>query len=191
MVRKEERQRTQLEEAAQRIILALNDDPTREGLLETPRRVADAFLEDFMPDKSPEEALAEMVMEDESVDQMLMVQDIPIRSHCEHHLIPWFGKVAIGYIPNTHVVGLSKLSRAVTAAEKGLTIQERVTDQIADAIQNALKPQGSIVIVRATHLCMLMRGVRTESQTFTTSAVRGIFLTNPQAKMEFLSLLNG
>jgi GTP cyclohydrolase I len=178
-----------LEDAAKNIIAAVGRDITEEGLADTPRRVADAWLEDFLPTVTAEEALAEMIME-ETFDQMLMVRNIPVRSHCEHHLLPWFGTVAMAYIPSEKTVGLSKLTRMVNAAEKGLSIQERVTDTLADTMQKVLKPLGCMVVMEAVHTCTLMRGVRTETQKFTTSATRGVFLTNSAPRQEFLTLLN-
>jgi len=177
-----------LEQAARLIIGALHEDPTREGLIDTPRRFRDAFMEDFMPNGSPEEALGEMVME-ETFDQMIMVRDVPIRSFCEHHILPWFGRVAIGYIPQDKTVGLSKLTRMVAAVGRGLTIQERCTEKLVLAMNSVLRPVGCIVVVEAVHTCTLLRGVRTELQTFTTSAAKGAFLVNPAARQEFLSLL--
>lgn len=178
-----------LEVAARNIILAVGRDITEEGLTETPRRVADAWLEDFLPSVTAEEALAEMTME-ETFDQMLLVRNVPVRSHCEHHLLPWFGTVSMAYIPSKKTVGLSKLTRMVNAAEKGLSIQERVTDTLANTMQKVLEPMGCMVVMEAVHTCTLMRGVRTETQKFTTSATRGVFLTNSAPRQEFLTLLN-
>jgi GTP cyclohydrolase I len=178
-----------LKQAASLIITALGRDLTEPGLVGTPDRVARAWMNEFTPGISAEEALAEMIME-ESYDQMLIVKGIPIRSFCEHHLLPWFGNVAVGYIPHSKTVGLSKMTRMVQAAQLGITIQERVTESLADAMQKVLEPSGSMVVIEATHSCTAMRGVKSEGQSFTTSAVRGIFLSNPHAKQEFLTLLN-
>jgi GTP cyclohydrolase I len=186
---KQSEKRQKLEQAATLIVEALGRSLSEEGLKDTPRRLADAFLEDFYPNGSPQEALSQMVMK-ESYNQMLIVKNIPVRSHCEHHILPWFGNVALGYIPHEKTVGLSKLTRMVQAAERGLSIQERVTDILADTIQEVLKPLGCMVVMEASHTCTLMRGVRTELQKFTTSATRGVFLTNPAARSEFLTLLN-
>ena len=180
---------SQLEEAARLIITSLGEDPTAEGLRDTPRRFREMFMEDFWTDEPLENNLLEMVME-ETFDQMVIVRDIPIRSHCEHHILPWFGKVCLGYIPHGKTVGLSKMTRLVDAAGKGLTIQERVTDQIADTMNNVLDPKGVMVVVEATHMCTLMRGVRTEMQKFTTSTAKGVFLTNPASRQEFLTLFS-
>ena len=180
---------SQLEEAARLIITSLGEDPTPEGLRDTPRRFREMFMEDFWTDEPLESHLLEMVME-ETFDQMVIVKDIPIRSHCEHHILPWFGKVCLGYIPHGKTVGLSKMTRLVDAAGKGLTIQERVTDHIADTMNNVLDPKGVMVVVEATHMCTLMRGVRTEMQKFTTSTAKGVFLTNPASRQEFLTLFS-
>ena len=180
---------SQLEEAARLIITSLGEDPTAEGLRDTPRRFREMFMEDFWAATPLDEVLSEMVME-ETFDQMVIVKDIPIRSHCEHHILPWFGKVCLGYIPHGKTVGLSKMTRLVDAAGKGLTIQERVTDHIADTMNNVLDPKGVMVVVEATHMCTLMRGVRTEMQKFTTSTAKGVFLTNPASRQEFLTLFS-
>jgi GTP cyclohydrolase I len=176
-----------LENAAKLIIKALGEDITAEGLSETPRRFREMFMEDFWPGDSLDTVLGEMVME-ESFDQMVIVKDIPIRSHCEHHILPWWGKVCLGYIPHAKTVGLSKMTRMVDAAGKGLTIQERVTDNIAQSMNRVLDPKGVMIVVEAVHMCTLMRGVKTEMQRFTTSTAKGVFLTNSAPRQEFLTL---
>jgi len=176
-----------LEQAAKLIIKALGEDITAEGLKETPRRFREMFMEDFWPGDSLDNVLGEMVM-DETFDQLVMVKDIPIRSHCEHHILPWWGKVCLGYIPHAKTVGLSKMTRMVDAAGKGLTIQERVTDEIAQSMNRVLDPTGVMVVVEAVHMCTLMRGVKTEMQKFTTSTAKGVFLTNAAPRQEFLTL---
>ena len=176
-----------LEEAARLIIESLGEDPRAEGLRDTPRRFREMFMEDFWAAPPLDEVLSEMVME-ETFDQMVIVKDIPIRSHCEHHILPWFGKVCLGYIPHGKTVGLSKMTRMVDAAGKGLTIQERVTDEIAQSMNNVLDPKGEMVVIEAIHMCTLMRGVRTEMQRFTTSTAKGVFLTNSAPRQEFLTL---
>ena len=176
-----------LEQAAKLIIKALGEDISAEGLKETPRRFREMFMEDFWPGNSLDTVLGEMVM-DETFDQLVMVKDIPIRSHCEHHILPWWGKVCLGYIPHAKTVGLSKMTRMVDAAGKGLTIQERVTDEIAQSMNRVLDPTGVMVVVEAVHMCTLMRGVKTEMQKFTTSTAKGVFLTNAAPRQEFLTL---
>ena len=178
-----------LEEAARLIIKSLGEDITSEGLRDTPRRFREMFQEDFWPGDSLDSILGAMVME-ESFDQMVIVKDIPIRSHCEHHILPWWGKVCLGYIPHSKTVGLSKMTRMVDAAGKGLTIQERVTDEIAQSMNRVLDPTGVMVVVEAVHMCTLMRGVKTEMQRFTTSTAKGVFLTNAAPRQEFLTLFN-
>ena len=176
-----------LEQAARLIIKSLGEDITAEGLRDTPRRFREMFMEDFWPGESLDVVLGEMVM-DESFDQMVIVKDIPIRSHCEHHILPWWGKVCLGYIPHAKTVGLSKMTRMVDAAGKGLTIQERVTNEIAQSMNRVLDPTGVMVVVEAVHMCTLMRGVKTEMQKFTTSTAKGVFLTNSAPRQEFLTL---
>ncbi len=178
---------TMLEEAAALIIRALDEDPTREGLVDTPRRFKDMFLDDFSRNGSAQEALSQMVME-ETFDQMIIVRDVPVRSHCEHHILPWVGKVCIAYIPKEKTAGLSKITRMVEAAARGLTIQERVTERLADAMVEVLEPLGVMVVIEAKHLCTMIRGVRAENQKFTTSKAKGVFLTKDAARLEFLAL---
>tara|TARA_B100000749_G_scaffold63084_1_gene46559 strand:+ start:1479 stop:2156 length:678 start_codon:yes stop_codon:yes gene_type:complete len=176
-----------LEEAARLIIKSLGEDISAEGIRDTPRRFREMFMEDFWPGESLDKLLGEMVM-DETFDQMVIVKDIPIRSHCEHHILPWWGKVCLGYIPHAKTVGLSKMTRMVDAAGKGLTIQERVTNEIAQSMNRVLDPTGVMVVVEAVHMCTLMRGVKTEMQKFTTSTAKGVFLTNSAPRQEFLTL---
>lgn len=178
-----------LEEAARLVIQSLGDDPTREGLLDTPKRFRDMFVEEFTPNGSAEQALSEMIIE-ESYDQMVIVRDIPVRSFCEHHILPWWGRAAVGYIPNKKMIGLSKITRMVEAAARGLTLQERVTQTLAEAMNEVLNPVGAMVVIEAIHTCTIMRGVKVEAQTFTTSATKGVFLTNPAARQEFLMLFS-
>ena len=179
-----------LTQAAVLILEALGRSMDEEGILDTPRRFREAFLDDFAPNGDPAEVLAKMTME-ETFDQMVIVRNIPVRSFCEHHILPWYGKAVVGYIPHEKTVGLSKITRMVSAAAKGLTIQERVTDEVANAMNKVLKPKGVMVVMDAVHSCTLLRGVKTEAQTFVTSATRGVFLTNPAPRTEFLQLVRG
>jgi len=174
--------------AATLILKALDDDPEREGLVETPRRFRDMFLEDFSMNGTPEAALEEMIIREETFDQMIMVRDVPIRGICEHHLLPWIGTVCIAYLPQDSAVGLSKVTRMVEAAARGLSVQERVGEKLADAMEAVLEPLGVMVVIEARHMCTQIRGVRAERQKFTTSIARGAFLENPSARMEFLTL---
>lgn len=167
----------------------------REGLKGTPLRVAKMYREIFNGyEMKPEDILERTFADDVGVEDdiyqqgMVVVKDIQFYSHCEHHMVPFFGKVHIGYIPNKEVVGLSKLCRLVECYAHRLQIQERMTHQIIDAIDKCLKPQGVMVIVEAEHLCMKMRGVKNPSSYTITSAVRGVF-TKPEVRNEFQMLI--
>jgi GTP cyclohydrolase I len=174
------------------IIKAIGEDPEREGLVDTPKRVAEMYAELFMGlDADPKEELA--VCYELGHREMVIVRDIPFYSMCEHHLLPFYGVVHIGYIPDTNgrVVGLSKLARVVEIVAKRPQIQERITTAIADAIMNGLKPSGVAVVVKAEHMCMIMRGVKKPGSSIITSAIRGAFCTKAESRAEFFSLLQG
>ena len=174
------------------IIKAIGEDPEREGLVGTPARVAEMYAELFAGlDKDPREELT--VGYELGHREMVIVRDIPFYSMCEHHLLPFYGVAHIGYMPDAdgRVVGLSKLARVVEIIVKRPQIQERMTSQIADAIMEGLKPSGVAVIIQAEHLCMIMRGVKKPGSNIITSAIRGAFLTKPETRTEFLSLLQG
>jgi GTP cyclohydrolase I len=174
------------------IIRAIGEDPEREGLLGTPGRVAEMYAELFMGlDMDPREELT--VGFEEGHREMVIVRDIPFHSMCEHHILPFYGVVHIGYIPNEtgRVVGASKLARVVEIFAKRLQIQERMTTQIADAIVDGLKPDGVGVIVQAEHLCMIMRGIKKPGSAIITSALRGTFRHRTETRAEFFSLLQG
>jgi len=174
------------------IIKAIGEDPNREGLVGTPGRVAEMYAELFMGlDIDPREELK--VGYEEGHREMIIVRDIPFYSMCEHHLLPFYGTVHIGYIPNVNgrVVGLSKLARVVEIIASRPQIQERMTSDIADTIMDGLKPSGVAVIVQAEHLCMIMRGVKKAGSSIITSAIRGAFRTHTESRAEFLSLLQG
>lgn len=174
-----------------RIIQFAGDDPTRQGLLETPRRVAKAWSEwcDGYG-KDPKEILK--VFEDgaESCDEMVVVKDIPVYSHCEHHLAAIFGTATIAYIPNGRIVGLSKMSRLVDVFAHRLQVQERLTNQIADALFDNLHPLGAAVTIKARHMCMESRGINRQGTVTVTSALRGAFKTDPTVRAEFYSMSN-
>lgn len=173
------------EDAVRRLLVALGEDVTREGLLETPRRVASMFAEQCTGNgKALDTAFAE------EYDEMMLVRDMPMMSFCEHHLLPWYGKWHVAYIPNKKVLGLSKFARLGYEMTKGLTIQEHVTDNLANWIKKTLDPLGCMVIIEAVHTCMSLRGAKSIGSLTTTSAVRGVFRDNPMAKQEFLLLLN-
>lgn len=170
------------------IIKDLGEDTKRDGLLKTPTRAAKAmqFLTQGY-DMNPAEILKSAMFK-ESYSQMVIVKDIEVYSLCEHHLLPFFGKVHIAYIPNGHIVGLSKLPRVVDAFARRLQVQERLTDEIRDCIQDTLKPLGVAVVMECSHLCMQMRGVQKQNSVTTTSAFTGEFLKDPTRK-EFISLI--
>lgn len=174
------------------IIEAIGEDPQREGLIDTPNRVAEMYAEFFMGiNKDPREELS--VAYEEGHREMVIVRDIPFYSMCEHHLLPFYGMAHVGYIPDVQgrVVGLSKLARVVEIVASRPQIQERMTGGIADAIMDGLAPSGVAVIVQAEHLCMTMRGVKKPGSNIITSAIRGAFLTNAASRAEFLSLVHG
>jgi GTP cyclohydrolase I len=174
------------------IIKAIGEDPEKEGLVDTPRRVAEMYAELFMGlEADPKEELT--VGYELGHREMVIVRDIPFYSMCEHHLLPFYGVAHIGYIPDAsgRVVGLSKLARVVEIVAKRPQIQERMTTDIADAIMDGLKPSGVAVVVQAEHLCMIMRGVKKPGSSIITSAIRGAFRTRPESRTEFFSLLQG
>ena len=173
------------------VIMNLGEDPSREGLLKTPERVAKAmqFLTQGY-DQNPQEIL-KSAMFAEKYDEMVIVKDIELYSLCEHHMLPFFGKCHIAYIPNGHIVGLSKFPRMVDAFSRRLQVQERLTDQIRDCLDETLNPQGVAVCIEAQHLCMQMRGVQKQSSTTTTSAFSGAFMEEDITRQEFMSLVKG
>ena len=174
------------------IIEAIGENPQREGLVDTPNRVAEMYAELFMGiNKEPREELS--VAYEEGHREMVIVRDIPFYSMCEHHLLPFYGMAHVGYIPDVQgrVVGLSKLARVVEIVASRPQIQERMTGGIANAIMDGLAPSGVAVIIQAEHLCMIMRGVKKPGSNIITSAIRGAFLTNAASRAEFLSLVHG
>lgn len=174
------------------IIEAIGEDPKREGLADTPRRVAEMYKELFMGmDKDPKEELA--IGYELGHREMVILKDIPFYSMCEHHFLPFYGVVHIGYIPNTEgrVVGISKLARVVEIIAKRPQIQERMATEIADAIDKGLKPGGVAVVIKAEHLCMVMRGIKKPGASVITSALRGSFQRKAASRAEFFSLIHG
>tara|TARA_B100000683_G_scaffold162206_1_gene156386 strand:- start:203 stop:802 length:600 start_codon:yes stop_codon:yes gene_type:complete len=173
------------------VIVNLGEDPSREGLLKTPERVAKAmqFLTQGY-DQNPQEIL-KSAMFAEKYDEMVIVKDIEVYSLCEHHMLPFFGKCHIAYIPNGHIVGLSKFPRMVDAFSRRLQVQERLTDQIRDCLDETLNPQGVAVCIEAQHLCMQMRGVQKQNSITTTSAFSGAFMEEDITRQEFMSLVKG
>lgn len=172
------------------ILRYVGEDPDREGLLETPARVVKSFAEHYSGyEQDPETYLSKVFEEVEGYDELVLVSDIEVFSHCEHHMIPFVGKAHVAYIPNGRVVGLSKLARVVDVFAKRLQVQEKLTAQIARAIDVALKPQGTAVILQCQHFCMCYRGVRKPGSWTTTSKLLGAFMDEPSARMELLTLI--
>lgn len=175
--------RPRIERAVREILEAIGENPEREGVLETPRRVADAYAYLFSGlDEDPTHHLEVGFAED--YEEMILVRDIPLHSMCEHHLIPFTGKVSVGYIPRDRVVGLSKLARVVEGYARRPQLQERLTAQVADALYESVNSRGSIVVVEAEHLCMTMRGVQKPGSVTITSAARGIFAKDEGRRSE-------
>ena len=178
--------------AVRELLIAVGEDPDREGLKSTPARVARSYAEIFAGlFVNPDEVLETTF--DENHDELVLVKDIAIYSTCEHHLVPWHGTAAVGYIPGEtgRITGLSKLARVVDLYARRPQVQERLTSQVADAVMRRLEPQGVIVVVQAEHLCMAMRGVRKPGSLTMTSAVRGIFKSDQRTRAEALSLILG
>jgi len=168
----------------------IGDDPNREGLIDTPARVVKAMHEHFWGySADPIEPLQRTFSEIEGYDELVLLQDIEVHSHCEHHMVPFVGKAHVAYIPNGRVVGLSKLARVVDIYSKRLQVQEKLTAQIANAINTTLRPHGVAVVIQARHFCMCYRGVRQPGAVTTTSKLHGSFLTNPAARMELFTLI--
>ncbi|MFA9556139.1 GTP cyclohydrolase I FolE [Evansella sp. AB-rgal1] len=180
-----------IEQAVTMILEAIGEDPNREGLLDTPSRVARMYAEVFQGiNQDPKEHFMTVFGEDH--EELVLVKDIPFYSMCEHHLVPFFGKAHIGYIPRGgKVTGLSKLARAVEAVTRRPQLQERITSTIADSILETLEPLGVIVVVEAEHMCMTMRGVKKPGSQTVTSAVRGAFEKSAAARSEVLTLIKG
>ncbi|MCB9597107.1 MAG: GTP cyclohydrolase I FolE [Sandaracinaceae bacterium] len=168
----------------------IGDDPNREGLRETPERVVRAFAEHFAGyTDDPKEHLATTFGEVNGYDELVLVTDIQLHSHCEHHMVPFVGKAHVAYIPGGRVVGLSKLARVVDVFARRLQVQEKLTAQIADTINEELQPQGVAVIIQAQHFCMCYRGVRKPGSWTTTSKLHGVFLRDAAARMELFTLI--
>jgi len=177
------------EELVREMIVRLGEDPDREGLSRTPARVEKAMRFHVKGYKEDPEALLRKALFTVGYDEMVIVKDIEMFSLCEHHLLPFFGKVHVAYIPNGKVIGLSKIPRLIEAFSRRLQIQERLTTQIAEAIQNAIEPQGVGVVIEARHLCMMMRGVEKQHSSAVTSSMLGSFRSEEETRTEFLSLI--
>jgi len=170
------------------ILRLIGEDPDREGLVDTPKRVRQMYEEIFAGyEVDPREVLG--VTFDERHEELVIVKDIVYYSQCEHHMAPFFGKVHIGYIPSGRIAGLSKFARLVEAVTRKLQVQERITTQIADIFEEVLEPHGTMVVVEGEHLCMCARGVKKPGAKTVTSAVRGLFRTDSALRAEFLSLI--
>ena len=183
--------REEAEEAVRTLICWTGDNPDREGLIETPKRVVKAYEEFFEGyNMDPEEVLTKTFEEVQGYDDAVIVRNIRVESHCEHHIVPILGVAHVGYIPNNRVVGISKLARVIEIFGKRLQTQETMTAQIADTIQKVLQPKGVAVVVDASHQCMTTRGIhKTESSTI-TSRMLGAFRDNPETRSEFMNLIN-
>ena len=188
--KKEESYQTDsLKEHYTKVLDLIGEDSSREGLIKTPERVAKAMQ--FLThgyDINPSEIL-ESAMFSEDYSQMILIKEIEFYSLCEHHLLPFFGKAHIAYIPDGKIVGLSKVPRVVDAFSRRLQVQERLTNEIRDCIQNTLKPKGVAVVMEARHLCMQMRGVEKQNSMTTTSAFSGAFLDSEKTRLEFMNLI--
>ncbi len=179
------------DELYRELIVRLGEDPMRDGLVRTPERVRKAM--EFLTKGYREDAseILRGAMFDVDYDEMVIVKDVEVFSLCEHHMLPFFGRVHVAYIPNGKVIGLSKIARLVDVFARRLQVQERLTRQIADAIQEAIEPQGVGVVIEARHLCMMMRGVEKQHSSTVTSAMLGTFRTDQQTRHEFLALVHG
>jgi GTP cyclohydrolase IA len=180
------------EAAVRELLIAIGEDPDREGLRATPQRVVRSYVEIYAGLHADPDAVLETTF-DENHDELVLVKDIPLYSVCEHHLVPWHGTAAVGYIPGMdgRITGLSKLARLVDLYAKRPQVQERLTSQVADALMAKLEPRGVIVVVEAEHLCMAMRGIRKPGSRTVTSAVRGTMKSDPRSRAEAMSLIIG
>lgn len=184
--------RAEAEAAVRTLISWAGDDPSREGLLETPKRVVKAYTEFFKGyTLDPEEVLQKTFEEVEGYDEMVTIRDIDLESYCEHHMVPILGKAHVAYLPDRRVVGISKLARVVEIYAKRLQIQEKLTVQIADTIDRVLSPKGVAVVIEAEHQCMTTRGVHKPGAVTVTSRMTGAFRKNDATRREFLSMING
>ena len=182
--------RKEAEDAVRTLISWAGDDPKREGLIETPKRVVKSY-EEFYDGygQDPAEILSKVFEEIEGYDEIVLVKDILLESHCEHHMVPILGKAHVAYLPDKRVVGLSKLARVVDLYAKRLQTQETMTAQIADTINEVLKPKGVAVVIDAEHQCMSSRGVAKKGTSTVTSRMLGVFRDNQKSRMEFMNLI--
>ena len=181
-----------IEDYVRNILQHMGEDPDREGLLKTPHRVARAFeylTKGYQQD--PKEVINGAIFTEEDYSEMIVVKDIDFFSMCEHHILPFFGRANVAYIPDKHIVGISKIARLVDVYARRLQVQERLTTQVANTLMEELKPLGVGVIITAEHLCMRMRGVEKQNSIVTTSATLGAFRTHQETREEFITLVNG
>jgi GTP cyclohydrolase I len=182
---------SEVEEAFRTVLKWIGEDPDRDGLRETPNRVRRAFREYFAGyDEDPELVLRKTFSEVDGYDEMIVLRGVTFESHCEHHVAPIIGRAWVGYIPDKRVVGISKLARVVEIFSKRLQIQERLTAQIANTIEEVLSPRGTAVVVKAAHHCMISRGIHKRGADLVTSRMLGVFRDNPMTRGEFLALVN-
>lgn len=181
-----------IEDYVRNILQHMGEDPDREGLLKTPHRVARAFeylTKGYQQD--PKEVINGAIFTEEDYSEMIVVKDIDFFSMCEHHILPFFGRANVAYIPDKQIVGISKIARLVDVYARRLQVQERITTQVANTLMEELKPLGVGVIITAEHLCMRMRGVEKQNSIVTTSATLGAFRTHQETREEFITLVNG
>lgn len=180
-----------IEKAVREILYAIGEDPNREGLLDTPKRMARMYEEIFSGLNEDPKKHLEVYFQEEQYEELVLIKDISFYSVCEHHLVPFYGKAHVGYLPKGgRLTGLSKLARVVDSVSKRPQLQERLTSSIADSIVEKLDPYGVIVVVEAEHMCMTMRGVKKPGSKTITSAVRGTFATDSKSRAEVLSMIN-
>ncbi len=180
-----------IEKAVREILFAVGEDPDREGLIDTPKRIAKMYEEIFAGLKEDPASHLQIHFQQEKYEELVLIKDIPFYSVCEHHLVPFFGKAHVGYLPrNGRLTGLSKLARVVDTVAKRPQLQERLTTIVADTIQNKLEPYGVIVVMEAEHMCMTMRGIKKPGSKTVTSAVRGVFSTDHKSRAEVMSIIN-
>jgi GTP cyclohydrolase I len=179
-----------INESVEKILIAMGEDPDREGLIKTPTRVANAFAEIFAGYTTDPDKLINNALFTVDYDEMVVVRDIEFFSMCEHHMLPFFGKAHVAYLPRKKIIGLSKIPRIVDMFAHRLQVQERMTQQIAEFIQEKIDPLGVGVVIEGQHLCMMMRGIKKEQAKMTTSAMLGGFRTRLETRMEFLNMLH-
>jgi GTP cyclohydrolase I len=177
-----------IEEAVQQILVAIGENPEREGLIDTPKRVAKMYTELLAGMRS--DPAEHVHVFHEEYDEVVLLRDIPFYSICEHHMMPFIGKAHVAYLPSGKVIGISKLARIVDTYGKRLQVQERLTGQIADFLMEHLKPKGAAVVIEASHSCTTIRGVKKAGSVMVTSALRGIFKSDSRSRSEVLSLIN-